>query len=374
MLSPKPTSSTLVNTVSFETQFGFRTINLIYGDVLNSRDDLLVVSSHSIAGTRPWGEVIGMLESEYGLKFDEPSPLVAFTATSGTFEVDPLESGWKNVLVVRLPGAMLDSDVPEMPDSEYRRRVWSLFGSIAALEIRGDQYRSMAMPVLGGARGFDIRFLADCLLSSATKWLLLSHHMNTVNAYVADEVTADHWNQGIETLLGRTVVSTTKDVATRALRDELITDLESPDFGFDEQLLEVSREIVSRLRAKKISLQMLALEARRLTERIVQIICSRLGFSVDKSLEGNINRIAKSQKVAPWIASHFHTLRILGNERAHVKEGVLYIPEKLEDGDLLVLLVALSRIAAFWRNRERIHDRAGVVQIGESDPGSLGVS
>jgi len=52
--------------------------------------------------------------------------------------------------------------------------------------------------------------------------------------------------------------------------------------------------------------------------------------------------------VAPWVVSHLHNLRTLGNEVVHYKRTRGYIPTGLTTHEALALLVSIHRCAVFW--------------------------
>jgi hypothetical protein len=58
----------------------------------------------------------------------------------------------------------------------------SLFGSLAALELRDDTLKSLALPLLGASRGYAIGELMRAILEQSLTWLKASRFMNGLAA------------------------------------------------------------------------------------------------------------------------------------------------------------------------------------------------
>ncbi len=173
------TTALLVNTLSIESSYGFRRINLYHGDLCAFLDDVLVVSSHAHPSFPPDGSVIRALRSRRGIDFTQLSPLISVREALGTYRVNSdIPSDHKALLVVRIPGAdHLGWD--SAPLEVYRDAVWSIFGSVAALELRGQRFQSMAMPLVGGRRKYSIPDAMAIILEQATRWLETSKSMES---------------------------------------------------------------------------------------------------------------------------------------------------------------------------------------------------
>jgi len=79
--------------------------------------------------------------------------------------------------------------------------------------------------------------------------------------------------------------------------------------------------ILTALQDKKIYLQLVSALGRKLVEVIVGRIISERSLVDKGQLVHNIIMLNYEQVVAPWIASHFHALRVFGNEAVHAKNG-----------------------------------------------------
>ena len=153
-------------------------------------------------------------------------------------------------------------------------------------------------------------------------------------------------------VLGRRLVEKARNEVVRALSGELLSILNSSSKFKDEKYFPFVEPIENSLRSEPICLQQTAAFGRSLVELIVKRICFSRHIGKKGSLYDNIEKLRNNNIVAPWMISHFHSLRILGNETVHVKEDVSYRPVALTDDDLFAVLVSLLRIASFWNDWE----------------------
>ena len=108
--------------------------------------------------------------------------------------------------------------------------------------------------------------------------------------------------------------------------------------------------ITRELRGDEVSIRRLATFGRILTEQMVREITLSEGLSWNGNLFEGISELGKHRRIAPWIISHFHTLRVLGNESVHEGPDEHYVPSDLQDSDLVPVLACLSRILSFWKS------------------------
>lgn len=59
--------------------------------------------------------------------------------------------------------------------------------SLAALELRTDALKSIALPLLAGTRGYAIRDLMGAIIEHSVAWLKVSRYMKAINFYVLEE-------------------------------------------------------------------------------------------------------------------------------------------------------------------------------------------
>ena len=100
---------------------------------------------------RSTARVLSAIESRSGIDFGRLEALIAPSATFGTFRLlDKKRAPYAEVLVVRIPGAQSASRTGVEPIDVIHEALWTLFGSLAALELRTDAVKSIALPLLAG--------------------------------------------------------------------------------------------------------------------------------------------------------------------------------------------------------------------------------
>jgi hypothetical protein len=179
--------------------------------------------------------------------------------------------------------------------------------------------------------------------------------MKAVNLYILEQDAVVAWSEAMDEVLGRRLVDTAHDKLANALREEILARFGAglhkkwpaswqPDLQSIEQDLQQS----------KVSLERLAGNCRKLSERMAFALASECQVEVGKKpLSEVIRELAKRALVAPWILAHLDCLRALGNAAVHSGEGVTFTPPRLLPDDLLALLAALQRLLAFAESRYR---------------------
>lgn len=343
--------ASLANTTSIESLFGFKTINLFLGDICRAQDELLAVSSHAVPNSDPHGSVITRLKREKGIDFSSVMPMLTLAGVAGTYLVTnkpDLMHPHKDILVTRIPGYASVSSTGENPLTVYENAVWSLFGSIAALELKGSVYRTMAMPLLGGRREYPLQEIMEILLKHATRWLRNSHSMHSINLYLYEEDQLEAWSEAMNSVLGRRLIDSAKHEIVRALRDEILARIHASGKFQGNDLKEVVVALENALKVGTICLQQVSAFSRVLVERIVDKILKERGIASKHNLQQDIMTLTYNEIVAPWITTHFHSLRVFGNETLHKKTTVNYRPTALHDDDLVPILSSLNSVVAFW--------------------------
>ncbi len=301
----------LINTTSVETRYGFRAFSLFEGDITEGEDGLLVVSSHLGSG-HPGGRVLNALRRNWKLALADFTPLLHFGSFLGTFL--PTEPTPRPVVLVRMPGIRWLREQGFPVEVVYEEAVRAVFGSVGAIELRGEQHRLVALPLLGGSRGYDRRRAMATILKCASQWLQLSRWTERVDFFLVEQDLVAQWSVAMNDVLGRTFVDAARRDVAEALASEVLEIVStSPALGHPALTgaLEPRRQ---SLEAKPVCLQQVAAFARVLIERIVQAVATGSGIAWKGSLLEDIETVRREGIVAPWMISHFHSLRILGNE------------------------------------------------------------
>jgi hypothetical protein len=127
--------------------------------VTQAPDPVLVVPTHANLELPLNGRVLQSAAERFGFTYNSYEPMLVPQPGFGTFRVhNKGRFPGEELLLVRIPGPYSIND-KEQPISVYRRALRTLFGSLAALELRTDRLKSMALPLLGGTRGYEIKDL-----------------------------------------------------------------------------------------------------------------------------------------------------------------------------------------------------------------------
>lgn len=352
-----PTSySHLLNTVSVETPNGFRTFNLFQGDLCDSNAELLVVSTHANPLAGMDGMVMKSMEERLNVDFSTLRPLLLLRDAAGSYLVDSGGIlGSCRVLLVRIPGANTIMRQGEEPIRVYKDILWTVFGSLAALEMDEEipHLKSMALPLLGGMREYEIPNIMETLLHQALGWLKASRFMEKVDFYVFEEDHVTEWEDAMNRALGRRVVNLASNAALEGLQQELRAQIERSK-GLDQDALQkILLPVEEYLKSDSVYFHSVAMAARQTVEHMVQNIRDMHELPCQKDLFHEIKLLYDKDIIAPWIVNHFHCLRILGNEGVHAKGSVLYRPKELQEADLMALLCSLLRVLMFWEEWSR---------------------
>lgn len=239
------------------------------------------------------------------------------------------------------------------PLDAYHKALSSLFGSLATLELQGDELKSLALPLLGATRGYDILDIMRAILEHSLGWLKASRFMHAINFYLFDENSIDVWTIAMDDVLGRKFVDSAQNALIRALQDEILSRLTT---GWRASLPANSQlcleSLYHSLQQRRIPLERVATDARTFVECVVESLLMEQGIpQPNRSLDEGIKELRQKKRTAPWIVSHFDCLRSVGNAAVHLGESVSYQPPRLRDEDLIAILASLQRVPAFAETR-----------------------
>jgi hypothetical protein len=113
------------------------------------------------------------------------------------------------------------------------------------------------------------------------------------------------------------------------------------------RLSEVLEEAATCFESSPPSLVPELLQSRSLAEVLVVFhLQSRSARELPHEFEKKIEAL-RDRGVSPWVLSYLHTIRVLGNEAAHIRLNATRRPEKPVGRDLVVLHAALNRVLVF---------------------------
>lgn len=358
------TAAKLINAMAIETPSGVREFRLLHGDITAVESDLLLFSTHAGEGEASGG-VVSALEFEYGEGFFEGGRRLLgagdgdFHATNARHPRKPdfpvpaethYFSGGKgspDLLMCRIPAPYFYEDVTNALNG-YARCLRCAFASLAVLEFEQKLYRTITMSLLGGARTFPKRKIMEILLRESLRWLETSRHTRTIGLVLYEQGEVEQWSEVMNAVLQRPVIEADAEQTTRILRKQLIEKLGALPCP-PGPMEELRRDLHAFLcKPGAVAIQEYGRFGRMLAEVVSSSICHDLGLPAEKNAFANIERIHATKRVAPWINSYLHCLRILGNESVHSADSLQRQPRALESHDLVVLFANLQRVIEFY--------------------------
>lgn len=345
------TDRSLRNSVTVESPYGLRSFALRQADILASPASILVVPTHASHGFPGGltGLVLEAARDRHGIDFDDHEPLVMGRWGMGTYRVRSTGSfAGSEVLLVRILGGGQAAHMGLDHREVLGEALWTLFGSLSALELRSARLASAAMPLLAGTRGYPVRDLLRLILTHSLAWLRVSRTMASLDLHLVEDEAVREWSETMDDVLGRHTVDAAKNRIVEALRQELLHDLGHPVFpGLPEGWEPIVEGLRDHLGRDRIRLEGIAADARRLVEAIARALIAELGLSpANPELAGLTAALRGSRRIAPWILAHFDCLRHLGNESVHA-ENAGYHPARLQEDDLVAVLASLHRVVEF---------------------------
>lgn len=344
--------SRIVNSVSVETPQGYKTFILMHGDITQIATDLLVLSAYGDGNSSPEGLLVRSLRQRHGIVVAPEPRWLNFSDRCWTcFQEQEGDAPFSAILTLFISQlAWNQNPLPIFEDA-----VQGVFASLAALEYKGRSFASVSLPVLYGHR---IRTehsggvalyprLIEILIRHALRWLKKSEHTHTVQFVVYEKEHLSAWDEAMNKTMGRSLISAGADAVLKSLCAETRHLAQSQTDG----RLRTATERLHRELAHEDTLviENVCVSGRLLVEAMVGILLTDLPLKTAASLLENIETLRKSEKVAPWIVSYMHSLRIFGNETAHVRGmDPTYRPSRLEKADLVSALSAIRSLLTCW--------------------------
>lgn len=344
-----PNENTIVNSATVESPKGFKTINLLHTDLILQKTDLLILTTTTKES--PAGLFFDRLKEQCNYAVSELIPFYNFNKdVFTTLLPGNNQTGFKYLLILNLPKRESDETLDLM--STWISSL--VLSSLAILEIQEKNIKSVSMPVIRGhymKNKIEYIELANLLLITSAKWLKKSEITTEVNigVYYKDEI--PQWNEAMNNALGRASIN--KD----HLINEICKDLSNI---IDKHIESILKDALKPLRSylhqsDEIGIESIFIQGRKLVELIVSDLAKKNNIKIGGQLMSNIEKLGEI-KMAPWLLSYMHTLRVFGNEGVHVRlDGKIYTPNSLSKSDLINGLAAIRALLIFWdeQNNQR---------------------
>jgi hypothetical protein len=224
----------------------------------------------------------------------------------------------------------------------------NIFVFLAALEAKGIELGTFALPVLGaGNQRIDPARVIGVLVPAALKHLERSIATERILFVAYTKPDAEMLSNAMDEHLGRIQIVAKNGPIEEGLKREL------------ERLLTRAASLshdqipphLSELRRSLLSEQTRALEIGISSRRLVEFMVNRMLRRKSRGeLMLDIEALSEVG-VAPWIRSYMHMLRVIGNEQAHLKNVEARRPPHVTDRDLTACLFCIQRLLDFWVSR-----------------------
>lgn len=324
-----------LNFVQVDTRTGIKEFELIKGDIIDlpQEFDVLCVSSFKNDYSPTETSIIGKL-FERGISVEELAkwPKFDFRENLGVWvSADIIGQNYKNVLCVEITGNSVS----------YREALENLFSVVSILEVKGENVRTIALPLLGaGDQEFEIKDVIQSLLDLSLDYLKYSRVLSKIIFVIRSEPTAEMFNEEMNAFLGRKKVVAPNSELAGLLKLEL-TNLLSRINSDNKILSEFGRVLLSEFRSFEFGAI-----ARKTIEFVIGEIHpeSKGLYDLRKKIEG-----LNSVKTAPWVQHYMHIIRHFGNEAVHNNQGGEKIPDHVDTRDLEIGMFCMIRILEFYR-------------------------
>jgi len=334
-------------TLGSESPFGFKTVELLQGDITFARSDVLVVSAFQ-GGYRPTpGTIIGSLHDKHGLSLasELENCKLDFRGQFGMWITAPVDGlPFRRVLCVEM--LPLTGRAEGMEGDFLQRTLRNVFVGLNILGASGSPTRTVALPVLGaGNQGLDPVEVILPLVELAREALDRSPWIERIQFVARNETAAMLLRQRLEQTFGHVDDAL---LPRQELVGALVQDIRATAHRLQGRSEGVERrmalELLEVLTGRLPSAGSIGLVARRLAETVTD---SLYAGSPTIDLYRKIESLA-ARGVAPWVISYLHTLRVIGNEVVHIRDHGSRMPGALDDYDIAMCLLSIQRVVQFW--------------------------
>lgn len=354
-----------INTYSFETIHGLKSINLAKEDLSNLPIvvDILIVSASRGSYYPLNGTLIGALDSQgisvYNLSKD---PEIDLRSTKDVWLSKEINHDKiKRIACVEISKRGKEKDVNE---SVMQDKISSIFALLSMTEYFNISLTTIAMPLIGtGRQKLDPNIVIKSLMIECKKGLETLSTTEQVIISSMEDSRIKELSDSMNTYLGRTHVELSDvnlDEHTKKIIINIITDL---------RRISYIRFSVANKRSKRHAEFILAIismldnivqhkgfELFIASRRILEVMVSDLSdykyagaLNGGSNLNNNIDSLCKELKTAKWIKSYMHFIRILGNTAAHDSLDDEN-PEFPDSNDIRILILALSIVISYWKS------------------------
>jgi hypothetical protein len=324
----------LRNSLDLDTRWGFRSLQVWWGDITAFDSDLLIISAVDDDLSPMEGTVIGALCKDdmsverlrHTAEFDLRLP-VRLWASSKTGS-----QGIRAVMCVHIPFGSGNVD----------RIIKRVFLALPILAERGLRLDTVSLPMLGaGGHGLNPADFVHALIEAAQEAFYSLEPIKRICFVEIDHDRAETISHAMDTVLNRVQVVLARGQIVDALRKEVedrIGRLEK----LDPNIGKVLADLRGALREARSTF--IGTAGRKVREYVIgSILNGRVHITRDEEFRG-----LTQKHVADWIISYLNLLRTFGNHSVHEIKSDIQRPPEIDTQDITLLLFTIQRVLDFW--------------------------
>lgn len=336
----------LRNQVSVDTRWGLRRFELYAGDLTAVAEsvDLLTLSVFPGQYTPPPGARSAVAALRENLGID-----LAALAADAQIDARTVFGCWVSRRLETGPFRRVLCDETLGEGRNVADVIVNIFAFLSAIEAKGIDVRSMAMPLVGaGVQCIDPEAILEPLLTNALGFLERSRALEVIRFVEMHPDRVERFSNAMDKHLGRVAVGLAADSHAALLCKEMTGLLCSHADRFEGRHGTLRRELERILKDPETLSQQVFGAARRLCEALIvelggPVPPRRGGPQLMQDIEA-----LPSRGVARWVVSYLHVLRVFGNEVVHHGERPEQIPQHLAQADLELCIHVMHRLLRLW--------------------------
>ena len=237
--------------------------------------------------------------------------------------------------------------------AKFIEQARKLFSFISILEFYDIKIKSLAMSLINtGDQNYDLDEVVKNIMRYSEKTLFSVGHLERIYLFARDEKKVEKLKLSLDCLYKKDIENTmtNKSIDLELLKEisgkmKMIRNkLSNTTYSF--QLYPLT-ELLGKLEmCNSVSISDIAVVCRKILELAVLQISDQDRLKNDLMKE--IENLSEKKKIAPWILSYFHTLRVFGNYYCHLQSGNLKTPEGIIASDHQPYLQSIRRVTEFW--------------------------
>lgn len=323
----------LINRVIVESSEGDRAFLLLEGDIFREQADVYIFNTYKNDN----GMLLHQLKEHY---HEEEIPETPFYFSPDGTRVGKVKlKNGRTILILH----------PEVVDGEriqadrYQSIMHTVFASLHALEIYGENAETVAFPVLLRNSLSDIYPDAvKILIEKSTSWLKESEHTKTIKYVLYENGDDAIWNDNLNHVLDRRVVAIDEFSDLHQFKNKALSILQMIDKRFpswEDTILPIQ----NALQRKDFRPEVVAAFSRKLLEVYCLEKVKDDAALHDTSLDGCLKYLREKSLLPQWEIQTLYLVRSFGNPSIHRPDPVMG-PIKMSEKDVTILLLSLCKL------------------------------